>query len=107
MRPLRELCDGIGCISDPYSFGLYQHAAGVCRGMDDREKCEFQPENVNRCIFINGVPREVKEPEDPPAIMHYPGRRIHPGHLLDAVELAKSHEVIVMAMCPEHGIDMR
>jgi hypothetical protein len=72
----------------------------------DYEGCDGDTKEREGLIRLDEIPLKGKEPEVLCTIGEYRWGGIDWGDLLDPVELAKPHEVIVMPVGPDHGIDV-
>ena len=66
-----------------------------------------RPMMLNGYIWLNDSFFKRKKPKYPGAVIHHGRGCENRGWVLDAVKFPESHEVIIMPMGPDYGIDMR
>ena len=71
------------------------------------EQRNCYPENIKWNIRLNFTFIKSKKPEDFSTVIEYRWSSKYRGNFLDTVEFAKSDEMIIVSMRPDHGIDMR
>ena len=97
----------IGSESDPGFPGLEEQTTGVCRGVPDHKRSYGNAEEAEGFVRPDDLPFKCKKPEDLRAIIHDWLGGKYRRDLLDAVKIPKSHEVIIVSMCPDNRVDVR
>jgi hypothetical protein len=81
-------------------------AISLCRRMINRDQCYLNPSGIKRFEGVLTKGLKTKKFEDFSAICDNSRPAVNSRHFLNPVELPKAHEVIKMAMSPDHVIDM-
>ena len=102
----RDVPVGVRGIPHPRPACIKDEAAGIRRGVLYKKWRDCDPEQIEWYIGLHRLPVKVQKPECLPTVTEHRVGGKDRGNLLHPVKFAKTHEMIIVPVGPDHGIDM-